>query len=306
MADQEIDWLYLTAIAVVLFALSTVIDKRLVAGLFPSAWIFNIVFGALSFVRGVCFVIPAGLIVGFDGGSGIAWAFAGGILFGASISLFLHALSMEDVSRAANIQAVTPVFIMITAVTLFGETVTWVQALGVLIVVAGVMLINVRPVAGKIRPTNTRAFALLVLSAILMAWAMIVTDQATARMNVYAVEGVRALGMSCIVLTVHWRPKYTSLVMATLRKPKVAGLTFLSEGFMVPIAALALITALSVGPVSLVGAGFAAWPLAVLVLSAALSTRFWNVLNEPLDRQTLGLKTVATLLVVGGVVVLRL
>ena len=84
------------------------------------------------------------------------------------------------------------------------------------------------------------------------------------------------------------------------------GMTFLSEGFMVTIAALALIMALSVGPVSLVGAGFAAWPLAVLVLSAAFSTRFWKVLDEPLGRQTLGLKTAATLLVVGGVIVLRL
>ena len=300
------DWLYLTAIAVVLFALVTVVDKRLVSGLFPSAWTFNIVFGASSFVRGLCFVIPVGLTVGFDGGSGIVWAFAGGILFGASISLFLHALSMEDASRAANVQAVTPVFIMIIAVTLFGESVTWAQALGVLSVVVGVMLINIRPIEGQIRPTNAKAFAMLLLSAILMAWAMIVTDQAVARMNVYATEGVRALGMACIVLAVHWRPKYTSLVVTTLRKPKVAGLTFLSEGFMAPIAALAFIMALSVGPVSLVGAGFAAWPLAVLVLSAALSTRFWNVLDEPLDRQTLGLKTAATLLVVGGVVVLRL
>lgn len=299
------DWLFLTAISVVLFSLTSVVDKKLVADLFPSAWLFNIAFGVLSLVRGVCFVVPVALTVGFGDGSGIAWAFAGGIFFGAAISLFLHALSMEEVSRAANIQATSPVFIVIIAVALFGESVTWIQVTGVLSVVAGVVLINMRPIEGQLRPANAKAFAILLLSAILMAWAMIFSDQAAARMNAYAVEGVRALGMACIVLGVHWRPKHTAPLVATLRNPRVAGLTLFSEGLMVPIAAVALMLALSVGPVSLVGAGFAAMPLVIFVFSAALSTRFWNVLDEPLDRQTLGLKAFAAVLVVGGVLALR-
>ena len=43
-------------------------------------------------------------------------------------------------------------------------------------------------------------------------------------------------------------------------------------------------------------------PLFVLGLTVLLSTRFWNVLNEPLDRNTVVLKVVATALIVGGIV----
>ena len=46
--------------------------------------------------------------------------------------------------------------------------------------------------------------------------------------------------------------------------------------------------------------------LMVLAASAALSTPFWNVLGEPLDRRTLGVKLASTVLIVGGVVALTL
>ena len=56
--------------------------------------------------------------------------------------------------------------------------------------------------------------------------------------------------------------------------------------------------------VSLVSAVSSSRPLLVLLLSIALSTNAWNVLNESVDRQTLGLKALSTVLIVAGVVTL--
>ena len=78
----------------------------------------------------------------------------------------------------------------------------------------------------------------------------------------------------------------------------------LAEGLLAPLAALSFIIALDLGQVSSVSVLSASRPLFTLMLGVALSTRFWNVLNEPLDKETLGLKTLAVVMIVGGVVVL--
>ena len=78
----------------------------------------------------------------------------------------------------------------------------------------------------------------------------------------------------------------------------------LAEGLLAPLAALMFIVALDLGQVSSVSAVSASRPMITLMLGIALSTRYWNVLNERLDRETLGLKTLAVVMIVGGVGVL--
>ena len=73
---------------------------------------------------------------------------------------------------------------------------------------------------------------------------------------------------------------------------------------LAPAAVFTLLLAFSLGTVSLVSVVSASRPLLVLALSVALSTRWWDVLHEPLDRETVGLKAVSTVMIVGGVVAL--
>jgi len=42
--------------------------------------------------------------------------------------------------------------------------------------------------------------------------------------------------------------------------------------------------------------------LFVLAITLGLSTRFWNVLDEPMDRNTVTLKLASTALIVAGVI----
>jgi len=108
------------------------------------------------------------------------------------------------------------------------------------------------------------------------------------------------------VLAFTWRPRHMKPLIAALQNRRTAGLMFVSEGIMGPSAALIFVYALSVGSVSLVATVAAIRPLAILALSLGLSTPWWNVLHEPMDKETIGLKVMATLLIVGGVVALRL
>ena len=299
------NWFFATIASTLLFAVVSILDKRMLAGLFPSFSAFTITFGLLQFLIAPLFFIAVIPTVGFDGGSGILWALASGLLWAVGLSLFFYALNIEEVSRAAPMQSITPVFTAIIAVALFDDAVTLVQWLAIVIVVTGAVMINLRLENGRIQLARRKAFLVLLASAFVLAWAFIVSDQATDRMNVWATQGFRALSMGLGVLAITWRPRHTASVIAAMRNRRTASLMLLAEGIMGPIAALTFVYALSVGPVSLVSTVSAVRPLSVLAISIFLSTRYWNVLNEPLNQQTLGLKLLSTVLIVGGVILLR-
>ncbi|MHC4996321.1 MAG: EamA family transporter [Planctomycetota bacterium] len=299
------DWLFAALLSTLLFAMVSVADKRLVADLFPNYVSFNITFGLLQFIIAPTYFIAVSLTVGFDGGVGIPWAIAAGLLWAGGLSLFFYGLSIEEVTRAAPMQSITPVFTAILAVSFFGGTVSGFQWAAILVVVAGAVMINLRPENGRFRLARRKAFLVLLASSFVLALAFIASDEATDRMNVWAVQGFRAAAMGIGVLALTWRPRHTESVVRAIRTPRTIGWMVLTEGITAPIAALAFVYALSVGEVSLVTTAIAVRPLAVLTITIALSTRYWNLLNEPLDRQTLGLKIAATVMIVGGVVALR-
>lgn len=73
-----------------------------------------------------------------------------------------------------------------------------------------------------------------------------------------------------------------------------------------PVAIYFMLLALSLGSAALVMTLLSTQPVFVLLISALLSTRYWNVMQEALTRESLGLKGVSIAMVVGGAAVLTL
>ena len=299
-------WLTAALLSTALFSVVSAIDKRSLSHLFPSFASFNVAFGLLQFLIGPIFLVATLATVGFDGGSGIPWAVASGLLWAAGLSLFFYGLRMEEMSRAVPMQSLSPVFAALIAVTFLGERLSAVQWLAILVVTAGAMMVSLRPVRGRIRLARGRAFFILLASSVVIAVAFVVSKEATDRMNVWAIQGFRALAMGAGVLAITWRPAMNRDLRRALRTPRAVAAILVGEGLLAPVAALMFVVALSLGPVSLVSAVTATRPLAVLAVGTLLSTPVWNVLDEPLDRGTLGLKAVSTVLIVGGVAALAL
>ena len=117
-------WVTAALASTILFAIVTVLDKRLTTNLYPSAGAFNVGFGVMQASISLiyfAFVIP---LVGFDGGSGVPWAMASGVLWGLGLALFFHALRLEEMSRAVPVQQMAPVFAAIVAVLFLGDVLT--------------------------------------------------------------------------------------------------------------------------------------------------------------------------------------
>jgi transporter family protein len=299
-------WLIAALLSTGILAVASLLDKRLVDHMFPSISAFNVTFGILQLAVALAFFIVVFLSAGFDGGSGIPWAIAAGIVWAAALVLFFHGLRLEEVSRAAPILSIAPIFTAVVAVLFLGEDLSGVQWAAIFAVVVGAVMLSVRPESGVYRIARGKAFLVLLASSFAFGMAFIVSSEAVERMNVWAVQSFRALFVGIGVLTVSWRPSVNSELRQVFGSRQAMGMIFIAEGLVTPVGSLMFVVALSLGPVSLVSAVMSSIPVAVLMLSTLLSTRIGNVFNEPLDRATLGLKAFSTALIVGAVATLAL
>lgn len=299
-------WLIAVLLSTMFFAWVSVLDKKLVTDLFTEVRDFYLVFGLMQLVIGPVFIVVAWANGGFGGVEGIAWSAATGVAFFFGLMLFFYGLSRVEVSRAAPVQMLAPLVATLIAVIFQGETLTLVQGSSVPVVVTGAVLVSLRFDGGSLRIARGLPFVVLLASAFVIGVAFAVTAQASGVASVWAVQGVSTLLLGVLVIAVVGRRERILRVPGMLRDRRVAGVMLLTEGLLAPAAVFTLILAFSLGSVSVVSVVAASRPLLVLVISVALSTHAWNVLHEPLDRETLGLKAFATMLIVGGVAALAI
>jgi drug/metabolite transporter (DMT)-like permease len=299
-----VTWLVAVLLSTMFFAWVSVLDKKLVSDLFSDVRDFFLIFGLMQIVIGPAFMLVAWATGGFGGTEGLAWSAITGAAFVGGLLLFFYGLSIEEVSRATPMQSLSSVFATLIAVTLLGETLTLVQVAAIVVVVTGSVLVSIRRENGALRFAHRRAFVVLMGSAMMLGIAFAAMKQATDVASVWAVEGVSVTVLGVLVLALVTRRERLMRVPAMLRVPHLASVMMLAEGLLAPAAVYTMALAFSLGTVSLVSVVGSARPLLVLIISVGLSTRVWNVMHEPVERETLGLKALSTALIVGGVAVL--
>jgi len=302
--SYSMSWLTAALLSTFFFALISVLDKKLLTDLFRSVPEFFFVFGLMQIVIGTGFIITALAIDGISMTPDIWWAIASGLAFATGLPLFFTALRLEEASRAVPVMALIPVFATLIGVTTLNEHLTSVQWVAIIFIIAGAALVSLRRENGAFRLARARAFLLLVLASGVIGLGFVVTKLAADAMSIWAVQGISTLVLGIAVLIFVLRPRHISYMPTLLRDTPTLSLMLLTEGLLAPAAILTLIMALAEGPVSLVSAVTASRPLLVFLLSMALSTPVWNILREPLDRQTLGLKAISIVFTVGGVITL--
>ena len=295
-------WLFAVLLSTVLFGWVSVLDKKLITDLFPGMRSFYLVFGLMQLVIGGMLI--AGAVVtggGISTATGVWWSIGSGLALSVGLMLFFYGLRIEEVSRAAPMQSLSPVFGTLLAVIFLDETLSPAHWAAILTVVTGGVLVNLRRQYGRIVIARGKAFFALLGASAALGSGFVAMKQATDILSVAAVQGIGTVTLGVLVLAFVMRPHGVRHLPAVLRRPHLISVMLLCEGILAPAAFFTLVWAFALGPVSLVSVVYGARPLLVLIISIALSTRYWNVLKEPFDRQTIGLKIISTLLVVSGV-----
>ena len=150
-----------------------------------------------------------------------------------------------------------------------------------------------------------RAFPILVGASLFTAFAHLTNKYALEELSIWFVYAVRNLGMGGIFLCL-WRPGTFGELSRMVRQRESLAVLLLAEYLLAPAAILLNVTATSMGPVSLVSTLTATRPLFVFVYGTLLSVPALRLLEEPLDRNTLGIKLVSVVVIISGVAALTL
>ena len=282
----------------------TVLDKRLASRNMPSlpAFYMGVVISLISYGT-IAFVmtgIPENINLFNFIASGIS-----GICWGVALAMMFWGYKLEEASRASAIIHTFPVFVAVLAVWFLGETLIIRQWIAILIVVAGAFTISFWGSHGGQIVRLNKALPILLGASLFTALAMLSGKYALEELPVWFVYSIRNFGMG-LVFVFLWRPGSFRVLFRALRNWQTFLLLFLAEFSLAPLAVLMNVTAISLGPVSLVSTITGTRPIFVFIFGTFLSTSRIRLLEEPLDPKTLMVKLISIAMIVVGIGVLTL
>lgn len=292
-------WIFFSLLAPLLFTIVIFIDKYIIEQKVKDGRGVPIYTAIAALIIGSAVWIIGGLPV-FSLRNGLLVLFAGMIDVFAS-ALYFYGLIRSHTSYIVALLQVTPVFILILSLVAFGNTLNWQQLVGFFLVFGSVISLSINRV--ERRPKFDRAFWAVMAADILFATAAIVvkfTVNLTGFAGIVAYEswGV-AIGGLLLFLAV--RPVRRAFVDSA---QEVGGKTLSvmasSEGIFILAKAVTFL-AITLGPVALVGVLGGVQVFYGLLFGVLLTTLFPHIFREDIDKHTLMIKVMCSLLLFAGV-----
>jgi drug/metabolite transporter (DMT)-like permease len=234
------------------------------------------------FVLGLVGLVPGLLILLVKGGPGLSWPHlllgaAAGIAFLVMGYFYFRAAQIEEITRVVPLFYLAPVLVAGLAFLLFGERFPSKTYLGLLVLIAGAVLISSRwPFQLGFSP----AFRLMSLASLSLAIYTLLTKYLLAYADYWTVFAVSRVGMALglVPFAFRHRPELKA-VLAGRRGVKLAGFMAANEALALA-GSLFFTMAAAVGPISLVNALSSTQPFFVFVLSLVLALFWPRLLQE--------------------------
>ncbi len=299
-------WVLLSLGSTLVFAVISALDKILIARFTPNPRTFIVMVGLTQFILALV-ILPWVEWTGYTR-QDVVLALVSGLASGGYLVLMFWVMGTQDVSRVVPVTSTYPIFVAVLAVVLLGEQIGLLAWVGILVTVAGAALMSLGPTA-RARDRGrgqVLAFFLLILASLGFGLSQVFSKMVADDMDIWTLFFWRALGngAACVAFTI--RPSGVGDLVNTLRRPASVGLILFTEGALVFVALAFLLGAIYSGPVSLVSTVMATRPLFVFALGIVLSIGVSNVLNEPLEKRILAIKTLSIAMTVGGVAAVTL
>ena len=299
------DWVLASFAGSFFIAADTVLAKRILMVHVPGVSGFLGLVGVIWVTIGALILLAMSWQAG-TAGIAVAWAGVSGLCQGVGLLLMLTALRRLEVSRVVAAYHTYPVFVAIMAIIFLGERLSVSHWIAILLVVVGGGLIMVGQKRGTAGSGNRMAIAFVFLASASIALGMLTSKVAFNEGDFWNVFGLRSVFLAAVFLLPGLTPQGLRQVKVILGNRTAVLVILLGEAMIAPVAIYFMLLALSRGPAALVTTLLSTRPVFVFLISALLSTRYWNVMEEPLTREALGLKGASIAMVVGGAAVLTL
>ncbi|PIS05576.1 MAG: hypothetical protein COT81_00235 [Candidatus Buchananbacteria bacterium CG10_big_fil_rev_8_21_14_0_10_42_9] len=302
-------WIITAILAYFFFAAAAVVDKFILTKKIDRPAVYTVLVSLLGvLVLAIAPILPGELFVLPP--SGLAWSFAYGVAFVFAIFYLYRAMRLGEASRVVPIIiSFQPIFILLMAWVLIGETLAPISFLAFLLILFGAVLISYQKSTWQV---NRKIFAFSLLAAFFfalnLAGSKFLFDQYGFASPFVWIRIGSVVAAGFFLLSRSIRQGVWQMI-----KPKPAGhhqkhgllLVIVAQAFGA-VGVVMVNYAVSIGPVSLVGALQGLQHMFVFVLTTLISLMLPRVLSEKISRSILIQKSIAIIILVSGVAILAL
>jgi len=298
-------WVLLAIISAATIAIISVLDKAFLHYYSRSHWTLLLLIGVAQALIGFVLVVATwGPEIPWFA---VQWSIVSGTLWALNTVLVIRVLSQKEVSRTIPVALSFPIFVAPMAVIVLGEELSTTHWVSIGVAVIGSVIISTKFNDRLTRPTLDTSLCLLLFASVLLAGSHIAIKLSLEELTVLPAHGWRALSFGIVLLVIATRSEAIGDVVAMVRQKSFGlGIFGVNEFIIANIGMLLNLLALSLGPVSLVSAITASSSLFVFLYGSILGIRFRGFLGEQVNWQTLVMKGISTVMIVGAVVAIAI
>lgn len=281
-------WLYLSLLAAVFWSLVIIIDKHAITDEMRDPILAATISGFTLFLFFSLFSLfsdPLSLPLNI-----IAFSFLTGVCYITAIYFYYQTAKREEISRINSVVQCYPIVVLILSLLFLGELLSPVKYLGIVLLIAGAIIISIKKGTSIKRLTILLALSSMLFYALRSFFLEIAT--AFPLLQVLSWAGLGGLLVGAVLLAAH-HPH--------IRKKSKKGIEHLILSNALAVIAFLLFTqAISLASASLVTAIISTDILFVFLIATALSKTHSHIIREELRGSTLLLKLIAIVLILLG------
>lgn len=235
----------------------------------------------------------------------IVAAFGAGLLAWAGSLMMLNAIRSGEVSRIMPVISSSPIFVALMAMPLLGEQLGLRDWAGILITVAGTVLISLQKDTGRGNASLQRSFLALLLASLLFAVSSILSKYALQTVTYWNLYSASAISLGLVSIIYAARSQTFRVLWGLPDRNHVFSLVLIGQTIIVVSLVISNI-AIQQGSVAIVSTILASKPAFVFLYVVLISRFFPRVLNERLTTGIAVLKVTAIAMIVAGITLITL
>ncbi len=295
-------WFFLALGSTVISALVNLLDSHYMTQRMPGWRAYILLCDVLTVPAGIAllliFPVPSGTPA-----APIIAVTAATLISSLAMVLILEAMKSAHISRVSPIISTSPVFVGLLAFLFLGESFSWQQVFGIACVVLGAVFVSFKWENGGVH-FHRRAVLTLLAAAAMVAISNVANKYALDYLSFWTDAGLVFSISSVLFLVICVRRSVLREIRDLRKRNLTIGVAMVNQAVAM-VAMLMAYLGLQLGPAALNSAVLNSKPLFIFVFSTIVGNLFPRFLPlERLDRRSLMIKAVATLAIVGGLVVM--
>jgi transporter family protein len=285
-------WIFFSLLTALIWAGVNIVDKHIISKYKLEPVVFVSILSTIGLIVGLILFFVLKIHLSFF----LLLAMINGALYPTLNILYFKAIRLEEVSRVVPWFAIEPLLVVIGAAIFLNEILTGRQYLGIAILIIGLFAITLKK-DFTVKPSKWMIY--MFLSSLLWAIQTLFEKYLLNHADLFEMFALTEIGafIGFLPYLLFYR---RTIVNSIIKNTKALKIVAINETAVI-FGTLSMLTAMSIGLVSLVSVLGSMQYLFLLVLALLFSLAYPKILKEELQGSIIVLKAISIILIIGGI-----